>query len=113
MICVIIDAILDFRPTQTWLCLVIPYVLRYPCNCFSVPLKIFEPNLVLDTILMLPRSMTVVFRLSTRTLEAYCLMFPDHLSKHRCMGNIMILRSPLCLNTFELAVLSCTSCSAF
>ena len=86
MICVIIINILDFRPTQTWLCLVIPYVPKYPCNCFSVPLKIFEPNLLLGTMLMLPRSMIVVFRISTRTLRTLCWMFPDRLSKLRCSG---------------------------
>ena len=86
MICVIINNLLDFRPIQTWLCWVIPYIPRYPCNCFSVPLKIFEPNLLLDTMLMPPRSMVVVFRISTRTLGTLCRMFPDRLSKHRCAG---------------------------
>src|SRR3990170_8261869 len=86
MNCDIIDIILDFRPTQTWLSLVIPYAPRYPCKCFSVPLKIFEPNLLLGTMLMLPRSMIVVFRISTRTLGTLCRMFPDRLSKHRCSG---------------------------
>ena len=52
------------------------------------------PTPTCNTMLMLPRSMTEVFRISTRTLEAHCRMFLDLLSKQRCMGNIMILPSP-------------------
>src|SRR3989337_471537 len=100
MSCDIIDVILDFRPTQIWLCLVIPYVPRYPCNCFSVPLEIFEPNLLLDTISLLQRSMTVDFRISTRTMEAHCQMLLDLLSGYHCAGNILIFPSPLYLNDF-------------
>ena len=76
-------------------------------------LRTSDPTLTRNTMLMLPRSMIVVFRISTRTLGTLCRMFPDLLSKHRCMGKIMILRSPLYLSTFELAILSCMSCSAF
>jgi hypothetical protein len=79
----------------------------------SVNLVFITSNPYLNTIPMLPRSMIVVFRITTRTLEAHCQMFLDLLFKHRCMGNIMILSSSLYLNTFELAVLSCISCSAF
>ena len=70
-------------------------------------------GLYLMTMSMLSRSMTVVLRSSTRAFKELCLMFLDILSKHRCMGNIMILPLPHYLNSFELAVLSCISCSAF
>jgi hypothetical protein len=102
MICVITDDILDFRPIQTWLCLVIPYVPRYPCKCFSVPLKIFEPNLLLDTISLLQRSMTVNFWISTRTLgtlaECFLIGYPNSIVR----VNIMNFPSPLQLNAFEI-----------
>ena len=88
--------------------LIIPWTPCYSCNCSlsiscDLQLKLFLEYLLWsstqtttwNTMLMLPQSMTEVFRISTRTLEAHCRMFLDLLSKHRCMGNIMILIAPL------------------
>ena len=92
---VIIDYPLVFCPTHDWSCL------GYTLDSLLFLQLFFEyflwsstPTPTCNTMLMLPRSMTEVFRISTRTLEAHCRMFLDLLSKHRCMGNIMILPSP-------------------
>ena len=93
MICDIIDDILTFcqhRPGCAWLFLTFWDILELFLN-ISWDLR---TQSLLDTISLPHRSMTVVFRISTRTLEAHCRMFLDLLSKHRCMGNIMILPSP-------------------
>ena len=95
MIWVIIDNPLVFFPTHVWSCL------GYTLDSLLIPqlflgyfLWFSTTTPTCSTMLMLPRSMTEVFRISTRTLEAHCRMFLDLLSKHRCMGNIMILPSP-------------------
>ena len=95
MIWVIIDNPLVFFPTHVWSCL------GYTMDSFLF-LQLFleyflwssTPTPTWNTMLMLPRSMTEVFRISTRTLEAHCRMFLDLLFKHCCMCNIMILPSP-------------------
>ena len=95
MIWVIIDNPLVFFPTHVWSCL------GYTLDSLLFLQLFFEyllwsstPTPTWNTMLMLPRIMTEVFRISTRTFEAHCQMFLDLLSKHRCMGNIMILPSP-------------------
>ena len=113
MICVIIDNIL-WLPANTslvihWLCLkFLASSERAPCT-FSWSC----PTLTWNTLLMLPRSMTVVFRTSVKILEAQCQVFLDPLSRHRCMGNIMNLLTPLYPSDFVPAALSCASCPAF
>ena len=86
---------LVFFPTHVWSCL--GYTLD-SLLFLQLFLEYFlwssTPTPTCNTMLMLPRSMTEVFRISTRTLEAHCRIFLDLLSKHRCMGNIMILPSP-------------------
>ena len=86
---------LVFFPTHDWSCL------GYTLDSLLFLQLFFEyflwsstPTPTWNTMLMLPRSMTEVFRISTRTLEAHCRMFLDLLSKHHCMGNIMIIPSP-------------------
>jgi hypothetical protein len=61
------------------------------CNSCALQIQPFTWN----TIPMLPRSMAVVFRISTRTLEAHCQMFLALLSRHCCMDNIMKSLAPL------------------
>jgi hypothetical protein len=62
-------------PTNTdlvmfWLYHWVPF---YTWNCsFCIFLWSSDPTLTWNTILLLPLSMTVVFRISTRTLEAQC-----------------------------------------
>ena len=113
MIWVIIDNSLIFFPTHVW------SRLGYTLDSLLFLQLFFEyflwsstPTPTCNTVLMLPRSMTEVFRVSTRTLEEHCRMFLDLLSKHHCMGNIMIVPSPLYLNAFELTAISCISWSA-
>ena len=86
---------LVFFPTHVWSCL--GYTLD-SLLFLQLFLEYFlwssTPTPTCNTMLMLPWSMTEVFRISARTLEAHCRMFLDLLSKHRCMGNIMIIPSP-------------------
>ena len=95
MIWVVIDNPLVLFPTHVWSCL--GYTLD-SLLFLQLFLEYFlwssTPTPTCNTMLILPRSMTEVFRISTRTLEAHCRMFLDLLSKHRCMGNIMILPLP-------------------
>ena len=75
--------------------LVISYIPWHSWNCSFVLLVTFRFNLAWNTMLMLPRSMTVVRRTTTRTLEVHCQMFLALLSKHRCIDNIMNSLAPL------------------
>jgi hypothetical protein len=93
----VISSMISLTSGQHRLCRVWFY-LTFRDNLGNVPLYLLctsDPTLPWNTMLLLPRSMIVVFRSSLKTLVAHCQMFLDQLSKHHCMGNILNFPAPL------------------
>jgi hypothetical protein len=113
MICVIIDNILDFLPTQTWSCfaytlfslLFLKLFLVYSCDLQTQPL-LETPYYCYPEAWLWYSEYQQEHR--KRNAKCFLINYPNTI-----VWVTSWISSPLYLNDFVLAVLSCISCSAF